>query len=352
MTNGDKRRNRKRDKVSKRYKVRYDRLVAVILVLIVLIVILTSCVKSCSGKEKNKNSDTKATTTTADNTQQSSIIDKLESSTETNAILSGTADGQKPSESQYTTEIHKAADVNTGNLLLVNVDHEYKFVEGDIDLAVLYDVIDGTAFHVSDRVISLDKETLEQFTALMNAFYAESKNSDIYVIGGYRTAEEQNDKYYNGNSQFQGGHSDYHTGRSLDIIIAPSDGSSSGYYSPTGVYSYIDEHAAEYGFVVRFPEGKENYTRERARDYTYRYVGAPHAMYMKQNSLCLEEYINKLKEHTKDEPLEVTVDKKLYQIYYAPANPTGDTEVPVPSNKTYTVSGNNADGFIVTVSMN
>ena len=75
-------------------------------------------------------------------------------------------------------------------------------------------------------------------------------------------------------------------------------------------------------------------------------------MYMKQNSLCLEEYINKLKEHTKDEPIEVTVGKKLYQIYYAPANPTGDTEVPVPSNKTYTVSGNNVDGFIVTVSMN
>jgi hypothetical protein len=115
MTNGDKRRNRKRDKVSKRYKVRYDRLVAVILVLIVLIVILSSCVKSCSGKGKNKNSDTKATTTTADNTQQSSIIDKLESSNETNAILSGTADGQKPSESQYTTEIHKAADKHSKN---------------------------------------------------------------------------------------------------------------------------------------------------------------------------------------------------------------------------------------------
>ncbi|WP_303825550.1 M15 family metallopeptidase [Ruminococcus flavefaciens] len=352
MTNGDKRRNRKREKVSKRYKVRYDRLVAVVLVLVVLIVILTSCVKSCSGKGKNKNSDPKATTATADNTQQSSIIDKLETSNETKSIITGTADGQKPSESQYTTEIHKAADINTGNLLLVNSDYEYKFVEGDIDLTVLYDVIEGKAFHVSDRLISLDKETLEQFTALMNAFYSESKNSDIYVIGGYRTAEEQNDKYYSGNSQFQGGHSDYHTGRSLDIIIAPSDGSSSGYYSPTGVYGFIDEHAAEYGFVLRYPEGKENYTHERVRDYTYRYVGVPHAVYMKQNSLCLEEYIDKLKEHTKDDPIEVTVDKKLYQIYYAPANSTGDTEVPVPSNKTYTVSGNNVDGFIVTVSMN
>lgn len=352
MTNGDKRRNRKRDKVSKRYKVRYDRLVAVVLVLVVLIVILTSCVKSCSGKEKNKNSDPKATTATADNTQQSSIIDKLETSNETKSIITGTADGQKPSDAQFTSEIHKAEDVNTGNLILVNSDHEYKFAEGDIDLTVLWDVISGDIFHVRDMVTSLDKETLDQFQALMQAFYDKEKNSDIYVIGGYRSKGDQDDAYWSGNSQFKGGCSDYHTGRSLDLAIVPSDGSSSGYYSPTGVYGFIDEHAAEYGFVIRYPEGKENYTHERVRDYTYRYVGVPHAVYMKQNSLCLEEYIDKLKEHTKDDPIEVTVDKKLYQIYYAPANSTGDTEVPVPSNKTYTVSGNNVDGFIVTVSMN
>ena len=64
------------------------------------------------------------------------------------------------------------------------------------------------------------------------------------------------------------------------------------------------------------------------------------------------EYIDKVKEHTNESPLEVTVGNKLYQIYYAAANAAGDTEVPVPSNKTYTVSGNNVDGFIVTVSMN
>jgi D-alanyl-D-alanine carboxypeptidase len=279
-------------------------------------------------------------------------VDNLESSNETRSIITGSTDGQKPSESQYTTEVHKAADINTGNLLLVNSDHEYKFAEGDVEETVLYGNIDDSVFHTRDMVTSLHKETLDQLKALMQAFYNENKNSDIYVIGGYRTMDEQNDAYYSGNSQFQGGCSDYHTGRSLDLAIVPSDGSSSGYYSPTGVYSYIDEHAAEYGFVIRFPEGKENYTHERARDYTYRYVGVPHAMYMKQNSLCLEEYIDKIKEHTKDSPLEVTVDKKLYQMYYAPANSTGDTEVPVPSNKTYTVSGNNIDGFIVAVSMN
>lgn len=351
MTNGDKRRNRERDKVSKRYKVRYDRLVAVILVFVVLIVVLSSCCKSCSKKGDNKNSATKNTTTSIDNTQQSSIVDNLESSNETSSLITGTPDGQKPSESQYTTEVHSAADVNTGNLVLVNGEHEYKFTEGDADLVVLFDNHDDAHYHVSDLVTKLYSEPLDQLNALMDAFYAAENNSDIYVIDGFRTLEEQNDKYNNGNSQFQGGYSDYHTGRSFDMAIFPKD-SSSGYYSPTGVYSWVDEHAAEYGFVVRFPEGKESYTGERARDYTYRYVGAPHAMYMKQNNLCLEEYITKIKEHTNDKPVEVTVGNKLYQIYYAPMNASGDTEVPVPSNKTYWVSGNNVDGFIVTVCMN
>ncbi|WP_295066503.1 M15 family metallopeptidase [Ruminococcus sp.] len=351
MTNGDKRRNRKRDKVSKRYKVRYDRLVAVVLVLVVLIVVLASCCKSCSNKEKKPNSAASTQASNTDNTQQSSIIDGLITSNETSSLITGTPDGQKPSESMYTTEVHNAADINRGNLILVNSDHEYKFSEDDIELVSIYDSIDGVAFHVSDMVTKLDTEALDQVKALMQAFYEAEDNSDIYVIGGYRTLEEQNDKYYNGNSQFQGGFSDYHTGRSFDMAIVPKD-STSGYYSPTGVYSWIYENAADYGFVVRFPEGKEGSTGERARDYTYRYVGAPHAVYMKQNNLSLEEYINGLKSHTKDEPVEVTVGNKLYQIYYAPANATGNTDVPVPANKTYTVSGNNVDGFIVTVSMN
>ena len=351
MTNGDKRRNRERDRVSKRYKVRYDRLVAVILVFVVLIVVLSSCCKSCSNKGNNKNSATKNTTASVDNTQQSSIVDNLESSNETSSLITGTPDGQKPSESKYTTEVHSAADVNRGNLILVNAEHEYKFPEEDTELVVLYDNIDGVSFHVSDMVTKLDIETLEQLKSLMDAFYEAEQNSDIYVIGGYRTLDEQNDKYNSNNSGFRGGYSDYHTGRSFDMAIFPKD-SSSGYYSATGVYSWVDEHAAEYGFIVRFPEGKESYTGERTRDYTYRYVGAPHAMYMKQNNLCLEEYINKLKEHTNEKPIEVTVGNKLYQIYYAPANAAGDTEVPVPENKTHWVSGNNADGFIVTVCMN
>lgn len=352
MNNGDKRRNRKRDRSSKRYKIRYDRLVAAVLVLVVLVVVLASCVHACSDKDRNKNSDTKNQTTSDTTGQKTSIIDQLTTSNETSSLITGTPDGQKPSESQYVNEKFKSEDIYRGDLVLVNSEHEYKFPEDDTELISVYENITGEYYHVSDLVQKLDRTVLDQLTALMTSFYDEESNSDIYVIGTYRTKEEQDDKYWNGNSQFQGGYSDYHTGRSFDIGIYPTDGSMTGYYSPRGVYGYVDEHAADYGFIVRFPEGKESFTGEQARTYTYRYVGVPHAVYMKQNNLCLEEYIDTLKGHNNENPIEVAADKKLYQIYYVPANKTGDTEVPLPSNKTYSVSGNNVDGFIVTVTMN
>lgn len=349
MSNGNKRRDRKRQQ--KRYRVRYDRLLAVILVLIVLIVIITSCAKSCSGSS-DTSSVGQTQATASDPQQQSSIVDNLEASDETNTILGKSTSGASEEDTlQFVTETHIKDDVYRGDLVLINSTHEYKFPSDDTELVTLYDNMNSDCYSVSDLVTKLDSNALKQLNALMEDFTAETQNTDITIIGGYRTLEEQNDKYYSGNTSFMGGCSDYHSGRTFDMGIFPKDGSSSGYYSSTGIYSWIDENAAEYGFIVRFPENKDSVTGEKARTYTYRYVGIPHAVYMKQNDLCLEEYIAMLKEHTNTKPIEVSAGTHMYKVYYVPAESGGDTEVQVPANKTYTVSGDNDGGFIVTVQL-
>jgi D-alanyl-D-alanine carboxypeptidase len=347
MSNGNQHRNRSRQRSGKKYRLRYDRVVAAVLVLIVLIVILTSCVNSCSkGKKKSKDNDT----TTSTNAVQSSIVDNLRTSGKTAAILS--SDGSSTTAPQYTNETHSKEDVYRGSLVLVNANNEYRFPVDDAEPLTIYNNKTNDCYDVCDYVTMLDKEALSHLDALMKGFYDATKNTDVTVIGGYRTLEQQNDKYNNGYSSFKGGFSDYHAARSFDMGVFPKDGSSSGYYSPTGIYSWIDENAADYGFIVRFPEGKESFTGEQARTQTYRYVGTPHSVYIKQNDLCLEEYIDKLKTYNINAPLEITSGKTVYQVYYVPAVSGGSTEVPVPSNKVYWVSGNNSDGFIVTVSLN
>lgn len=360
MNNGSKRRDRRRQGSSKRYKVRYDRIVAAVLVLIVLIVIPASCMKSCKNgkkdsKKKSSDNSSSADPSGADQTSEEkaspAIIDNLITSDETSSLLTSSNQLQT-TVSDFNTETHSASDMSCGSLILINQAHQYTFPETDTDPVTLYDHIKTDYYSVSDYVIRLDTEVIDQLNSMMEAFYNESNNNDITVIGGFRTLEEQNDKYNNNISQYQGGYTDYHSARSFDMGIFPKDGSSSGFYSPTGIYSWIDDNAADYGFIVRFPNGKENITGEAPRTHTYRYVGVPHAHYIKENGLCLEEYIDAVKEYTKDKPLEIKVDTKLYNVYYVSASTTGDTSVPVPANKTYTVSGNNADGFIVTVSMN
>lgn len=71
---------------------------------------------------------------------------------------------------------------------------------------------------------------------------------------------------------------------------------------------------------------------------------------MQQNDLCLEEYTETLKDYSVDNPLEITNwDGKVYQVYYVPAEAGDSTYVMVPPDQEYTVSGNNVDGFIITV---
>ena len=81
----------------------------------------------------------------------------------------------------------------------------------------------------------------------------------------------------------------------------------------------------------------------------YRYVGAPHAQIMEDMNLCLEEYISYLKNFSVEKPLQILTGGKTYYVYYT--QKTADsTDVYVPSDGEYTLSGNNTDGFIVTYS--
>lgn len=59
----------------------------------------------------------------------------------------------------------------------------------------------------------------------------------------------------------------------------------------TETYQWLKAHCAEYGFIHRFPAGKENITGVMYEPFHFRYVGAEAAAYMEQNQLCLEEFL-------------------------------------------------------------
>lgn len=55
---------------------------------------------------------------------------------------------------------------------------------------------------------------------------------------------------------------------------------------------WLEENAYRYGFILRYPKGKEKYTKVSANPFHYRYVGVMDATLMYKKGICLEEYLN------------------------------------------------------------
>lgn len=145
------------------------------------------------------------------------------------------------------------------------------------------------------------------------------------------------------------GHSEHQTGLAMDLgakkeqidFICPD-------FPYTGPCQDFRESAAGYGFILRYPEGKESVTGIGHEPWHFRYVGAPHAAVMQKHDMTLEEYIDYLKQFPYGKGLRwMTGDGREACISYmeAGANPI---HLELPEDDSWSLSGNNVDGFILT----
>lgn len=346
----DKKAARKGGSHARKRKLRLDRIAAVgVPFLLIVLLIGALCFHSCQCRKSPEES---GSTPVATATTSAEKVENSEKDTQTDApdVATDTTKTTQAEESSLTDgkQITLAAKgVNKGDLILINKDHSYDFPTGDPKLKSVYENR-NSSYSVSDMEVQLDAETIQHLNEMMAAFEKETGLSGMQVFSGYRDKADQDARYADGSTDFKGGTSDYHSGRSFNLKINFGDGTSD-YYNAEKYpqYSWIAEHAAEYGFVVRYPDGKEEKTGEDSRSYTFRYVGVPHAVYMTEHKLCLEEYVDKIHSYTPANPLEITADGKQYKVFYVGIGGTNDVDVTIPG-KTYTASGDNISGYIVT----
>lgn len=62
----------------------------------------------------------------------------------------------------------------------------------------------------------------------------------------------------------------------------------------TEVIHWLKEHCWDYGFIMRYPEGKSHITGIVFEPWHYRYIGVEIAQELKDSGLCLEEYLDQL----------------------------------------------------------
>ena len=273
-------------------------------------------------------------------------------------LVGGGSESEAATEPKTVYENVSASneDVHAGDLILVNTDTAY-VEENPTEIVSIYDHKTDN-YHVSGTETSLRQPALDALNQMLDAFYVATGHQDMIVISGYRTTQQQQELYdadlaetgeQTSTRVALPGHSEHESGYALDFSLY-TDGVQYD-YDGTGEYAWINENCAHYGYVLRYAEDKQETTGIQAEPWHYRYVGQPHATYMMENNVCLEEYLTLLKNYTADEPLSITNwDGEIYQVYYVAADTSTDsTYVMVPPDAKYTISGNNSDGFIVTV---
>lgn len=246
-----------------------------------------------------------------------------------------------------------AEAVYAGDLVLVNNWTLFHFPAGQAEeLLCVLDNKTGSYF-VKDSTVNLLPQALDALNAMMDAFQAQGGSKSVNVVAGHRTEEFQQ-HLFDQSAERNGldhaekyvakpGGSEHHTGLVVDFSILHGDGSSEEYRGE-GEYAWINENCQNYGYMVRYEEGKEDLTGIWDEPWHFRYTGVPHATEAAAKGLCLEEYIDYLKQFPFDgEHLTVQCAAGTYEIWYS-----AGTQTYLPDSGEYTVSGNNVDGVVVT----
>ncbi|MBR5527866.1 MAG: M15 family metallopeptidase [Clostridia bacterium] len=264
------------------------------------------------------------------------------------------APAQNPLQNYTPVEI-SSDELHFGTLALINGNNAY-VAEGPhtvIPHETPADVYSAKTrdYYILDTSIDLNPTVIEKLNTMFADYKAHSGSANIMINAAYRTMEQQQAILEKKGEAIAAkpGFSEHHAGYALDICIFENGKSRT--FADEAPYIWIPENCKKYGFIRRYPDGKSATTGITFEPWHYRYVGVPHSYYITENSLVLEEYIELVRHYTLlGEHLKITADGKNYEVYFVPAEEKM-TSVYCPKDKNYTISGNNVDGFIVTVDL-
>lgn len=111
-----------------------------------------------------------------------------------------------------------------------------------------------------------------------------SYNHQKRLFEGYLTRRGQSREYVETYSA-RPGHSEHQAGVAIDVNMA------SDAFLGTPAQKWLDKHCVEYGFIIRYPEGKQQYTGFKYEPWHVRYLGKENAEKVSSSGLCLEEYL-------------------------------------------------------------
>lgn len=192
----------------------------------------------------------------------------------------------------------KLAEINEDKWYLMLVNRDY-ILPDDYTVKTAKTVID--IYGGYDRGY-LDYRVAPHFIEMYNA--ALEDGLKLSPLSGYRSVERQKNNFENlirdymnkGYSKAQAtvlaseiilppSTSEHNAGLAMDILSLEVS------FENSDEFAWLQEHAADYGFILRYPKDKQDITKITYEPWHWRYVGVKAAKEMKASGECLEEYL-------------------------------------------------------------
>ena len=294
-------------KIKRKIKVKKKNLAIAIILLMVIVFSLTSLISALlSPKEETPKKTKKKTTVEVSNRdlklkELNNINEKIDYFNDDflNRYVAYKRENTKLEDEQIIKNVNmnldkkqyihkiKAKNLNT-NTILVN---KYYYLENDY----VPDNLKTISKRYALGGMRLVSEARDAFEDMAEA--AEEEDLSIIAMSSYRSYDYQVDLYdryaksdgkeeadtYSGRP----GHSEHQTGLAVDVYDGELDYTK---FEKTNEYKWMMKHAHEYGFILRFPQDKEEETGYHFESWHYRYVGKEAATYIKENNISFEEY--------------------------------------------------------------
>lgn len=177
--------------------------------------------------------------------------------------------------------------------------NDYKYILANIDNSIgdytpeLVEIENGRKF---------DKRAAEYLKSFINDARAEGLS--VFLSSTYRGNYSQKMLYDRKVSQYgeeeaktivlPPGTSEHQTGLAADITDVYYEFKTKEIEN-TDTFKWLNDHCQDYGFILRYPKDKEAITKVIYEPWHFRFVGNVAAKYIKEHNLCLEEFLELLK---------------------------------------------------------
>ncbi|WP_338551561.1 M15 family metallopeptidase [Paenibacillus sp. KS-LC4] len=182
---------------------------------------------------------------------------------------------------------------------VVLVNKQYSLPEGYEPQDLVYP---NVAFTFTEKI---DKRMLRKEAAdALEQLFAGAAGDGIKLAGvsGYRSYDRQQTLFNNyvkkdGEAAARmysavPGTSEHQTGLAIDVTGADGKCAAEDCFAGTPEADWLAEHASEYGYIIRYPDGKDSITGYKYEPWHIRYVGKELAKELNERDITLDEYYN------------------------------------------------------------